>query len=335
MSGTANLISCNSSSVPPLKPSKRTQTLIRSQNLGVQTKPSSEFRGTVSKLSAFRTPDKISPRDRHFPLYNRKGSSQVCKSSLNDPDSEESGTVSEERDWTSSVLLLVLWGALLYYAFNLSPNQTPTQDLYFLKKLLNLKGDDGFRMNQILTSLWYIMGLWPLVYAMLLLPTGSSSKNKIPAWPFVVASVFGGVYVLLPYFALWSPPPPRVSEAELRRWPLNLLESKLTSGIAFLSGLALILYAVVLNGTDWTEFYQYFRESKFIHVMSLDFCLLSAFAPFWVYNDMTARKWYEKGWWLLPVSVVPFLGPSLYLFLRPSLSEIPVSTNPESSEPRQ
>lgn len=28
-----------------------------------------------------------------------------------------------------------------------------------------------------------------------------------------------------------------------------------------------------------------------IHVMSLDFTLLSAFAPFWVYNDMTSRKW--------------------------------------------
>lgn len=47
-----------------------------------------------------------------------------------------------------------------------------TQDLYFVKKLLNLKGDDGFRMNQILVGLWYIMGLWPVVYAMLLLPTG-------------------------------------------------------------------------------------------------------------------------------------------------------------------
>jgi len=44
--------------------------------------------------------------------------------------------------------------------------------MYFLKKLLNLKGDDGFRMNQVLVSEWYIMGLWPLVYSMLLLPTG-------------------------------------------------------------------------------------------------------------------------------------------------------------------
>lgn len=47
-----------------------------------------------------------------------------------------------------------------------------SRDMYFLKKLLNLKGDDGFRMNEVLVSLWYIMGLWPLVYSMLLLPSG-------------------------------------------------------------------------------------------------------------------------------------------------------------------
>lgn len=27
-------------------------------------------------------------------------------------------------------------------------------------------------MNEVLVSLWYIMGLWPLAYSMLLLPTG-------------------------------------------------------------------------------------------------------------------------------------------------------------------
>ncbi|KAF2292465.1 hypothetical protein GH714_023107 [Hevea brasiliensis] len=187
----------------------------------------------------------------------------------------------------------------MYYVFNLAPNQTPSTDEYFLRKLLNLKGDDGFEMNQVLVSLWYIMGLWPLVYSMLLLPTGRSSKSKIPVWPFLVLSCFGGAYGLLPYFVLWRPPPPPVEESELGKWPLNFLESKLTAGI---------------------------------HIMSLDFTLLSAFAPFWVYNDMTARKWFDKGSWLLPISLVPLLGPALYLVLRPSLSEMPVSLGSTSSE---
>lgn len=30
-----------------------------------------------------------------------------------------------------------------------------------------------------------------------------------------------------------------------------------------------------------------------IHVMSIDFSLLSTFAPFWIYNDMSTRKWWD------------------------------------------
>lgn len=58
-----------------------------------------------------------------------------------------------------------------------------------------------------------------------------SSKSKIPVWPFVVLSFFGGAYALIPYFVLWKPPPPPVEESQLGRWPLNFLESKLTAGV--------------------------------------------------------------------------------------------------------
>lgn len=58
-----------------------------------------------------------------------------------------------------------------------------------------------------------------------------SSKSKIPVWPFVVLSCFGGAYALIPYFVLWMPPAPTVAESELRRWPLNFLESKITAGV--------------------------------------------------------------------------------------------------------
>ncbi|ESQ37012.1 hypothetical protein EUTSA_v10002607mg [Eutrema salsugineum] len=320
------LISCNFSRLPPLKPSRRAQPLRESRNIIVVQSRASSSLCLKSDKTIFGI------NNRRFPKHEKKRFFHVCKSSLNNPDPEKIETQDGGRDWTSSVLLFALWGALLYYCFNLAPDQTPTQDLYFLKKLLNLKGDDGFRMNQILVGLWYIMGLWPLVYGMLLLPTG---RSKTTAWPFVVLSFFGGVYALLPYFALWNPPSPPVSEAELSKWPLNVLESKLTAGVTLVAGLGIILYALVGNAGDWKEFCQYFRESKFIHVTSLDFCLLSAFAPFWVYNDMTTRKWFDKGRWLLPVSVVPFLGPSLYLLLRPALSETTASADSASSDTSQ
>ncbi|KAL2327175.1 hypothetical protein Fmac_020602 [Flemingia macrophylla] len=242
------------------------------------------------------------------------------------------GNNGNERDWSTSVLLFLLWAALIYYVFLLTPNQTPSRDLYFLKKLLNVIGDDGFRMNEVLVSLWYLMGLWPLAYSMLLLPTGRSSKNNIPVWPFLILSCFGGAYALLPYFVLWNPPAPPVEETQLKTWPLNFLESKVTAAISLAAGLAIITYAGLAGPDVWKEFFQYFRESKFIHIMSLDFIILSTFAPFWVYNDMTARKWFDKGSWLLPISLIPFLGPGLYLLLRPTLSTVTISQTPVEPE---
>ncbi|KAL5229396.1 hypothetical protein ABZP36_028172 [Zizania latifolia] len=264
----------------------------------------------------------------------RRGWAQICRdSSLQGPPAaeEQEKENTEARigsrgggslsDWTTSVLLFGIWAGLMYYVLQLAPNQTPYRDTYFLQKLCNLKGDDGFRMNEVLVSLWYIMGLWPLVYSMLLLPTGRSSKSKIPVWPFLVLSCIGGAYALIPYFVLWKPPPPPIDEDEIGQWPLKFLESKLTAGVTFVVGLGLIIYAAKAGGEDWREFIRYFRESKFIHATCLDFCLLSAFSPFWVYNDITARRW-KNGSWLLPVALIPFVGPSLYLLLRPSLSSL-------------
>ncbi|XP_058112710.1 uncharacterized protein LOC131255841 isoform X2 [Magnolia sinica] len=248
-------------------------------------------------------PCKFTPQ---FSSISTRFALQICHNSLNsqnpkDPIPEKGfpaegnttgdGNGGNSSDWTTSILLFALWAALIYYVFALTPDQTPFRDMYFLQKLLNLRGDDGFHMNEVLVSLWYIMGLWPLVYSMLLLPSGRSSRSKIPVWPFLVLSCFGGAYALIPYFVLWRPPPPALDEAELGRWPLNILESKITAGILIAAGLGVIGYAGLADGDVWKEFYQYFRESKFIHITSIDFSLLSVFAPFWVYNDMTARKW--------------------------------------------
>ncbi|XP_042521148.1 uncharacterized protein LOC122094417 [Macadamia integrifolia] len=336
MSPNSNfLISCNfspSRSIP-VTPTRRIQPLYspRAQNSSLRVGLLAGINHGVS-LTAYN----VLPA---FSLCRRKGILHITRStsdSQNPKDpllKEESGVEDklgdgnggDTGDWTTSALLFGFWAGLMYYVFMLTPNQTPSRDMYFLQKLLNLKGDDGFIMNEVLVSLWYIMGLWPLLYCMLLLPSGRSSRSKIPAWPFLVLSFFGGAYALIPYFVIWKPPPPPIEEAELGRWPLNFLDSKITAGILFAAGLGIIAYAGLASGDVWKEFYQYFRESKFIHVTCLDFALLSTFAPFWVYNDMTSRNWSDKGSWLQPISLVPFLGPALYVILRPSLSDMPIS----------
>ncbi|XXG55191.1 hypothetical protein AAC387_Pa03g2911 [Persea americana] len=332
MPALSNIIFCNFPSIP-FPPRSQNSTLSflslpKSPQLPrIQFQP--PLRNQKNPSPIFRPSNPIAPSSRRVLL-------QICHSSLEtenpkDPVQEEGLSVENTKvgndgngrglsDWRTSILLFALWGALIYYVFMLTPNQTPIRDMYFLKKLLYLKGDDGFRMNEVLVALWYIMGLWPLVYSMLLLPSGRGSRGNVPVWPFLVLSCFGGVYALLPYFVLWRPPPPPVDESELGKWPLSFLESKITAGILFAAGLGIITYAGLANDDVWKEFFQYFRESKFIHITCIDFSLLSAFAPFWVYNDMTARKWYDKGSWLLPAALIPFLGPALYLVLRPTLA---------------
>nr|CAD1824711.1 unnamed protein product [Ananas comosus var. bracteatus] len=167
---------------------------------------------------------------------------------------------------------------------------------------------------------------------MLLIPTGRSSKTKIPVWPFLVLSCVGGAYALIPYFVLWKPPPPPVSEEEVNRWPLNFLESRITAGVTLAAGLGLIAYAGFAGEKNWREFYQYLRESKFVSAMISNSCNMHRFfstlclLSFLVYNDMTARRWMSKGSWLLPLALIPFVGPTLYLLLRPPLSALPMRT---------
>ncbi|KAG6474748.1 hypothetical protein ZIOFF_068687 [Zingiber officinale] len=213
-------------------------------------------------------------------------------------------------DWITSVLLFGLWAGLMYYVFQLAPNQTPV----------------GFLCSSImLTFVCYFSHLTLFILSF-------SSRSKVPVWPFLVASFFVGAYALIPYFVLWKPPPPAVEEEELTNWPLNFLDSKVTAMITIIAGLGLIVYAGLADGAVWMEFYQYCRESKLIHVTVIDFLLCTAFAPFWVYNDMTARGWMNKGSWLLPIALIPLVGPALYVLLRPPLAALPMFTSSTSTK---
>jgi hypothetical protein len=63
----------------------------------------------------------------------------------------------------------------------------PCRDQYFLEKLVGLGVNDGVPMNEVFTQLFFIMGVWPLLYTALLIPAGKSN-NGVPAWPFITLS---------------------------------------------------------------------------------------------------------------------------------------------------
>src|SRR5579875_1935335 len=67
------------------------------------------------------------------------------------------------------------------YAFLASPNQTPYRDMYFLEKLSGLGVNDGVAINTVFTQLFFVMGIWPAIYAALLIPSARSATKASSA----------------------------------------------------------------------------------------------------------------------------------------------------------
>lgn len=55
-------------------------------------------------------------------------------------------------------------------------------------------------------------------------------------------------------------------------------------------------------------------------VTTLDFLTLTALAPFWMSNDAKLRGWEEREKIIPILSLMPVLGPAIYLVLRPKSS---------------
>ena len=127
--------------------------------------------------------------------------------------------------------------------------------------------------------------------------------------------------------ALWQPPaePPELPPAaEELEGPGNLMlkgmESPLPGVLALAGALFCIGQAAAAGGASWAEFIGLLQTSRFTHVMSLDFLTLTSLAPFWMANDAELRRWEQRGTLLPLLSVLPVVGPALYLCLRPRAS---------------
>ncbi|BAY15480.1 hypothetical protein NIES21_12970 [Anabaenopsis circularis NIES-21] len=207
------------------------------------------------------------------------------------------------------VALFSLWIGLIIYAFFLAPPDQP--DTFELIKKLSIGQWQG--INPLIISLFNLMGVWPLAYSALAFTDGRS--QKIPAWPFATASFGVGAFALLPYLFLREPNQEFVGKKNVF---IKLLDSRVTGII--LTVIASILVAYGVQGGNWQDFIQQWQTNRFIHVMSLDFCLLCILFPVLLGDDMARRGWKNNQlFWL--ISLVPLLGPLIYLCVRPALTE--------------
>ncbi|MBG1266695.1 DUF2834 domain-containing protein [Nostoc sp. WHI] len=208
----------------------------------------------------------------------------------------------------------LLWLGFVVYAFFLTPPEQP--DTFELIK--NLSTGEWQGINPLVIALFNLMGIWPLIYSAVVFIDGRG--QKIPAWPFAVASFGVGVFALLPYLAIREPNNKFVGK---KNTLLKLLDSRVTGFVLTLATAILVAYG--LREGDWVNFVQQWQTNRFINVMSLDFCLLCLLFPVLLGDDMTRRGWKNPQFFWL-IALIPLLGPLIYLSVRPPLQEVGVES---------
>lgn len=205
------------------------------------------------------------------------------------------------------IALWALWLGFITYAFVLAPPDSPET----WTTIQNLSTGQLEGINPLVIALFNIMGVLPLLYSCLLYIDGR--VQKVPAWLFSAASFAVGAFALIPYLALREPNGTFVGQ---KNWWLKIMDSRWTGGLVAIATLALLFYGLT-NG-DWNDFVQQWQTSRFIHVMSLDFCLLCLLFPVLLKDDMTRRGLKDQRiFWA--VALVPLLGAIAYVTLRPPL----------------
>jgi len=204
-----------------------------------------------------------------------------------------------------------LWLGFLLYGVFLAPPDAPTT----LTLIQNLSAGNWEGINPLIVALFNLMGIWPLVYGAVLFADGRG--QRVPAWPFAVGTFALGAFLLLPYLALRQPNPiwkgPKT--IALRLWDSRLLALSLLLGTIVLLG-----YGLGSGLSEWGDFVHQWQTSKFIHVMSLDFCMLTLLFPTLIQDDLLRRGVQRREpWWGL--CLLPLVGACLYLLFRPSLPE--------------
>lgn len=199
---------------------------------------------------------------------------------------------------------LLIWVTFIVYAFVFAPENQP--DTFTLIK--DLSTGQWSDINPWIISLFNAMGLWPIIYTALLLRDGQ--KQSFPAWPFAIASFFVGAFAILPYLVFrQSPSENSFDLTEIKRWESKVLPIMISIGF-------LIFFSFGLSQGNWGNFAQQWFSDRFIHVMSLDFCLLSLLIPSLTIDDRQGRDGSIPLW----IDFIPVIGGLIYLYLRSPIS---------------
>ena len=201
-------------------------------------------------------------------------------------------------------------------------------DARLLQTLIDQPAPRPESINELWFAVWNCFAVVPAAIAALALPPAKRGQ-RLPAAPFLWGAGAFGFFALGPYFALRSARPGPLDPARDLGWASrNIFERR--AGPVNVFGLALAALAVSipfssdLMGADLGAaargYADLFASSRFVAVASADIAIMSAVAATLVAEDAGRRGWAGAAPALAAASlVVPVLGPSVYLALRPPL----------------
>jgi hypothetical protein len=210
---------------------------------------------------------------------------------------------------TRKLALWLIWTVFTAYTLLLAPLDQPGT-LTVIGKLVTLKLEG---INPYVITLFSLMGVWPMVYACLMFIDERS--QTISAWPSFLASNGSGVIGMIPYLLLREPSEEFTGH---KGFLLECLDSRQTGIALTLTTIGLLAYAILTG--DWRDFVHLWHTSRFVHLMSLDFCLMCVVFPSLLGDDM-ARRGLRDSRIFWAVSLVPLFGALAYLCFRPPLPE--------------
>jgi hypothetical protein len=215
------------------------------------------------------------------------------------------------------LLLWLIWVVFTGYTVWLAPLDRP--DTWpLVQRLLTFKFAE---VNAILMAIFWLMGVWPMIYACLMFADGKMQDFRV--WPYFIGSNGIGVICLIPYLILRKSNPKFTAQ---KGNLLKILDSRLT-------GLALLLITIVLvgyaiNAGNWGEYVEQFQSTEFVHLISIDFGLMCLIFPLTsLFDDDIARRGIKDARIFWAVAIVPLFGPLAYLCLRPNLPEFRIETS--------
>ncbi|VXD25710.1 DUF2834 domain-containing protein [Planktothrix paucivesiculata] len=208
----------------------------------------------------------------------------------------------------NKIIFGLIWLGFTLYAFIFAPPDQPeTLDL-----IKNLSTGNWTGINPLIIALFNIMGIWPLIYSCVLFIDGHGQKT--PAWLFATLSFGVGAFAILPYLALRQPNPQFLGK---KSGFIKILDSRITGLLLTIGTITLVIYG--LTQGNWADFIQQWQTSRFIHVMSLDFLLLSLLFPVLLTDDRARREMKNSVIFEL-VSLIPLFGALFYLTTRSPLN---------------